>query len=1162
MRREIQTILKAACLLIASYTTALAQPTVVTTIPNNSKDFIEAGSLTYFTAGDALWRTDGTAAGTVQLMRGIGGSQFWHQNGYSKVYKGKFYFQSGDELWRSDGTPAGTVLLHTSSGETFILEGTDDYLFFSASDETTGVELYRTDGTPSGTILLKDIDPGAASGYQGGAGVIGNEFLFGANDPDHGTELWRSNGTSAGTVLVKDINPDGDGYIYFTGGYPNRQLPDISSGARYYFTGNTQGSGRESWVSDGTEAGTFMLVDATAGPASSGYIAFGITHNGYVYFLNGPDLWKTQGTTASTSFVKRIGNEENDFTYHFFHVYKGKVYFWAYSVPDEVEHLWVTDGTMSGTYSFFTSIQRQHISFFETVNDLLVFTGDSDGSPMGLYRSDGTAEGTVLYARFNAAYLYTFPRDVTKAADRVFYGDHDGLMRPEGGMPESQDDYYHLFESDGESTASMRTLWAINTIGSNNITPINNKVLFTTYNNQQGAEANSMKLWIYDPALRPEPVQKFTLVDAQTDEDAKRLIEGGKITIPYMGSINIRFDPIETPGSVVFKLNDETTRTETAPPYSLAGDVNGDYAPWQGAKPGNTYKLTATPYSGAGGSGSPGEPLTITFTIECAYWDESCSSAGECTASGTILREQWNNVSGNNVSAIPVNNQPSSTSQLNIFEGPTNSQTNFGARIRGYICPPATGNYTFWIASNDHSELWLSIDDSPSNRRRIAYVTGATNARQWDKFATQKSTAVTLTAGKRYYIEALHTQGAGSHNIAVGWQLPDGTFERPISGSRLSPATGGSNQPPFIQLTSPENGQTYQAPATVMIEAQPSDSDGTVAKVEFFWGTPDTTERTKLGEDATAPYTFTWSNVAAGRYTVYARAHDNEGSTSGYDFRVINVTGECTASGTITREYWANVSGNRVSDIPVNSPPTTVTELSSFEGPANSGSNYGARIRGYICPPGTGQYRFWIASNDHSELWLSTDDNPANRRRIAYVTGATAPGEYTKFASQTSALITLTAGKRYYIEALHKQGVGSDHVSVIWNKPSGDSDIGPIPGSYLSPFEDAGATARMSDNNTVSKSERLLELISIYPNPAHGTDRELTIAGYDGIDETIETQVDIINLTGDVIFSDRISCGGDCSSYLMKVNEQLVPGIYLVNFRANGVRSSKRLIVK
>ena len=44
-------------------------------------------------------------------------------------------------------------------------------------------------------------------------------------------------------------------------------------------------------------------------------------------------------------------------------------------------------------------------------------------------------------------------------------------------------------------------------------------------------------------------------------------------------------------------------------------------------------------------------------------------------------------------------------------------------------------------------------------------------------------------AGKRYYFEALHREGGGGDNLAVGWQLPDATMERPIPGNRLSPAT-------------------------------------------------------------------------------------------------------------------------------------------------------------------------------------------------------------------------------------------------------------------------------------------------------------------------------------------------------------------------------------
>jgi endoglucanase len=92
----------------------------------------------------------------------------------------------------------------------------------------------------------------------------------------------------------------------------------------------------------------------------------------------------------------------------------------------------------------------------------------------------------------------------------------------------------------------------------------------------------------------------------------------------------------------------------------------------------------------------------------------------------------------------------------------------------------------------------------------------------------------------------------------------------------LSPADdfpGGSNLPPTVSITAPAAGATFTAPASVTITASASDSDGTVSKVEFFQGT------TKLGEDFTAPFSFTWSNVAAGSYSLTAKATDNGNAT-------------------------------------------------------------------------------------------------------------------------------------------------------------------------------------------------------------------------------------------------------------------------------------------
>jgi hypothetical protein len=82
------------------------------------------------------------------------------------------------------------------------------------------------------------------------------------------------------------------------------------------------------------------------------------------------------------------------------------------------------------------------------------------------------------------------------------------------------------------------------------------------------------------------------------------------------------------------------------------------------------------------------------------------------------------------------------------------------------------------------------------------------------------------------------------------------------------------NTPPTVALTAPASGAAFTAPATVAIAASASDSDGSVAKVEFFQGA------TKLGEDASAPYTFSWTNVAAGSYNLTAKATDNAGAVT------------------------------------------------------------------------------------------------------------------------------------------------------------------------------------------------------------------------------------------------------------------------------------------
>jgi len=131
-----------------------------------------------------------------------------------------------------------------------------------------------------------------------------------------------------------------------------------------------------------------------------------------------------------------------------------------------------------------------------------------------------------------------------------------------------------------------------------------------------------------------------------------------------------------------------------------------------------------------------------------------------------------------------------------------------------------------------------------------------------------------LTAGKKYYIEAIHREGAEGDNLAVGWQLPNGTMERPIPGIRLSPYSN-SNPPaaPVVTITSPTNNSSYPSPSNITINATATSNGGSISKVEFYKGT------TKIGEDLTAPYSFTWVNVTSGNYVLKAIATNNTGQT-------------------------------------------------------------------------------------------------------------------------------------------------------------------------------------------------------------------------------------------------------------------------------------------
>ncbi|MEF8833412.1 MAG: ELWxxDGT repeat protein, partial [Halofilum sp. (in: g-proteobacteria)] len=135
-------------------------------------------------------------------------------------FEGELYFQaddstSGIELWKTDGSEAGTgqvidlntgVTSSSNPRDLTVLEGT---LYFAATDGD-GAELWRTDGTETGTTEVRDIDPGVGGSAISEIVVMNDALFFNADDGATGDELWTSDGTEAGTVRVADINTSGD----------------------------------------------------------------------------------------------------------------------------------------------------------------------------------------------------------------------------------------------------------------------------------------------------------------------------------------------------------------------------------------------------------------------------------------------------------------------------------------------------------------------------------------------------------------------------------------------------------------------------------------------------------------------------------------------------------------------------------------------------------------------------------------------------------------------------------------------------------------------------------------------------------------------------------------------------------------------------------------
>ena len=412
---------------------------------------------------------------------------------------------------------------------------------------------------------------------------------------------------------------------------------------------------------------------------------------------------------------------------------------------------------------------------------------------------------------------------------------------------------------------------------------------------------------------------------------------------------------------------------------------------------------------------------------------------GTCSE-GFLLREVFNEIQGSSLNTLTNDVRfpdfPDRVDLVSSFETHSNSGDNYGVKLSGYLHPPVTGDYTFYISSDEQSALHLSTDDTPAKKVRIAAEPISSSPRDWVGTARRnparpenRSVPIRLEAGRRYYIEALMKDGSGMDHLAVTWRLPGApppaNGDPPIPGRYLETC---AKQYLAAAITSPLNRAVFSAATNIVISAGALSRSGSIVSMEFF------ADGRKLGESTSAPFQFEWRNALQGKHTLTVRATDSLGTaavSSAVNITVHPILGLCEG---LAAEYFrdTNLTASIASRIePVIDFDWTATSPDPLIG---AGTPYSVRWIGYVQPRHSERYTFETRSDAGVRLRVNNqlliDDFAAHP------------------VASNSGAIELIANKRYpiaieYVEDSTDPAV----IQLFWSSASQGREI--IPSSRL-----------------------------------------------------------------------------------------------------------------
>lgn len=385
---------------------------ISTIIPTQDFVYIITSDVTFspsIASTDKIWKSDGTSLGTslvyaFQTAPGLSNlgtyySVLTHKKNYAvdgnTLYFSAYDSTNGKELWKTNGTASGTIMLKdirtgTASSQTSGFCKIPSTTLFIAQSVALENKLWKTNGTTVGTEQIPVAEPFFIVNQD--MVKLGDKVIFFAHNTVDGYEPYVSDGTAAGTFMLKNINPSGNSLTTQAMG-----LHLKIAGQYCYFIANN-GTSTALWRTDGTITGTIeVMPNVTNGISDT---AYSTTDAENLWFLeyNGSNtikLYKTNGTINGSSLVHTtLSYAQNLITY------KGALWFQSRDLGALFNaEVWRSDGLFENTQLALevasSSASSDPYAFFELNNKLYFFGKNGSTHNLYQYNGDYTFNGSV-----------------------------------------------------------------------------------------------------------------------------------------------------------------------------------------------------------------------------------------------------------------------------------------------------------------------------------------------------------------------------------------------------------------------------------------------------------------------------------------------------------------------------------------------------------------------------------------------------------------------------------------------------------------------------------------------------------------------------------------------------------------------------------------------